>query len=81
MTDVSLRDRLIAYALLPAVTPARFRLLLESFDPLTDVCNAPIRFLQGLLSMDAADAETIRALFADPPDAEVMLFDAAISAP
>jgi DNA processing protein len=61
MTDLSLRDRLIAYALMPAMTPARFRLLLETFETLSEVCNASIRFLQGLLSMDAVPAEDIRA--------------------
>ena len=61
MNDVSLRDRLIAYALLPAMTPARFRLLRENFESLHEVSHASTRLLQGLLSMDAEAAETIRA--------------------
>ncbi|MEK6371476.1 MAG: DNA-processing protein DprA [Acidobacteriota bacterium] len=61
MTEISLRDRLIAYALLPAVTPARMRMLLEYFESLSDVCKAPTRLLQGLLSIDAAAAEDILA--------------------
>ena len=61
MTNVSLRDRLIAYALLPAVTPARMRLLIETFESFTDICNASVRLLQGLLSIDAAGAEEILA--------------------
>ena len=61
MTNVSLRDQLIAYALLPAVTPARIRLLIEHFESLGDVCNAPVRLLQGLLSIDVSGAEDIRA--------------------
>jgi DNA processing protein len=61
MTNVSLRDRLIAYALLPAVTPARMRLLIESFESFADICNASTRMLQGLLSIDAAGAEEILA--------------------
>ena len=57
MTNVSLRDRLIAYALLPAVTPARMRLLIETFESFANICNASAKLLQGLLSIDAADAE------------------------
>ena len=59
MNHVSLRDRLIAYALLPAVTPARMRLLLETFGSLGDICNASAKLLSGLLSIDAAGAEDI----------------------
>jgi DNA processing protein len=61
MTDVSLRDRLIAYALLPALTPARMRLLIETFDSFADICKASSKLLQGLLSIDAAGAEEILA--------------------
>lgn len=61
MNNVSLRDRLIAYALMPSVTPARIRLLLETFEPLSDVGNASARLLQGLLSIDAEGAEDILA--------------------
>jgi DNA processing protein len=61
MTNVSLRDRLIAYALMPTVTPARMRLLIETFDSLDQIANAPARLLQGLLSIDAEGAEEVRA--------------------
>ena len=61
MNKPSLRDRLIAYALLPAVTPARMRLLIEFFENVDDVCNASARLLEGLLSIDTAGAETIVA--------------------
>jgi DNA processing protein len=53
MLDVSLRDRLIAYALLP-LSPARIRLLLQTIDPLATVCHASEAMLRQLLSIDAA---------------------------
>ena len=59
--NVSLRDRLIAYALMPAVTPARMRLLIETFESFCDICNTSAKLLQGLLSIDAAAAEDILA--------------------
>jgi DNA processing protein len=37
------------------------RLLIETFDSLADISNAPARLLQGLLSIDAAGAEEILA--------------------
>jgi DNA processing protein len=60
MKDVSLRDLCIAYALLPFITPARTRLLLEWFDPLTDALNAPTTVLRQLLAIDAEQAQTVR---------------------
>jgi DNA processing protein len=54
MPDVSLRDRLIAYALLP-LSPARIRLLIKAFDPLSAMCNASPAMLRQLLSIDGAD--------------------------
>lgn len=56
MTDSSLRDRLLAYALLGFITPARARLLFENGFP----CNASASFLQGLLSIDAEKAEVVK---------------------
>lgn len=53
MLDVSLRDRLIAYALLP-LSPSRIRLLLQTFDPLVSLCSASESMLRELLSIDAA---------------------------
>ena len=60
MSDVSLSDLCIAYALLPFLTPARTRLLLETFEPLSAATRASTAFLRGLLSIDAAQAETVR---------------------
>ncbi|MEA2165392.1 MAG: processing protein [Thermoanaerobaculia bacterium] len=55
MLQASLRDRLIAYALLP-LSPARIRLLLQTFDPLTTIGDASESMLRELLSIDAAAA-------------------------
>ncbi len=55
MLDVPLRDRLIAYALLP-LSPPRIRLLVKTFEPLSAICNASPAMLRRLLSMDGADA-------------------------
>lgn len=60
MNDVSLRDLCIAYALLPFLTPSRTRLLLEWFDPLTDVFNASPTLLRQLLAIDSEQAQTVR---------------------
>src|SRR2546430_16026016 len=56
MIDSSLRDRLLAYALLGFISPTRARLLLEHGFP----CNASTSFLQGLLSIDAEKAEVVK---------------------
>jgi DNA processing protein len=47
----SLRDRLIAYTLIPWMTPARCRLLRETFESWTDVGRASATFLQTLLQL------------------------------
>src|SRR5438105_12318653 len=60
MNDVSPRDLCVAYALLPFITPVRIRLLREHFDPLTEARQAPARLLQGLLSIDAEQAELVK---------------------
>jgi DNA processing protein len=54
MPQVPLRDRLIAYALLP-LSPARIRLLIQTFDPLSKICNTSPAILRQLLSIDGAD--------------------------
>ena len=54
MLDVPLRDRLIAYALLP-LSPPRIRLLLQAFEPLATICNASDALLRQLLSISASD--------------------------
>lgn len=63
MPDASLSDLCIAYALLPFLTPARSRLLLETFDPLSDATRASLPFLRGLLRIDADQAESVRNPF------------------
>lgn len=60
MNDVVPRDLCIAYALLPFITPVRTRLLLEHFDPLTDAQRAPLKLLQGLLSIDSDQADEVK---------------------
>jgi DNA processing protein len=60
MNEAVPRDLCIAYALLPFLTPARIRLLLEHFDPLSGAQRAPLKLLQGLLSIDADQAEAVK---------------------
>jgi DNA processing protein len=55
MPEVPLRDRLIAYALLP-LPPSRIRLLIETFDPLSKMCSASSAMLRRLLSIDGPGA-------------------------
>ena len=54
------RDICVAYALSPSITPVRIRLLREHFEPLGDARGAPLKLLQGLLSMDADQAEIVK---------------------
>jgi DNA processing protein len=54
MSDVAIRDRLLAYALLGYITPARARLLLDA----GILCNASARFIQQSLRID--DPERVR---------------------
>jgi DNA processing protein len=54
MLDVPLRDRLIAYALLP-LSPPRIRLLLQAFEPLETICHASEAALRQVLSIGASD--------------------------
>jgi len=65
MTQQS-RDLLIAWSLLPFLSPNRTRLLLETFDPPADAVRAPTRFLEELLNLDPEQAERIRHPFDDP---------------
>ena len=60
MNDSEVRDLLIAWALLPFLTPARSRLLLEYFDPPQNACFASIATLSALLNIDAAQAEEVK---------------------
>ena len=54
------RDRLIAYSLLPFLTPSRTRLLREHFDPLESVSGASPQFLEALLSLTPEQAEVVK---------------------
>ena len=60
MNDHASRDHWIALSLLPFLTPARTRLLLEWFDPLGSSCNASASTLQALLSVNPEQAEQVR---------------------
>ena len=54
------RDLCIAYALSPFITPVRVRLLREHFEPFGDATHAPLKLIQGLLSIDADQAEIVK---------------------
>lgn len=58
--NVQNRDLLIAYSLLPFLTPNRTRLLLECFDPLDDAMRASPKFLMGLLSLTPDQASQVK---------------------
>jgi DNA processing protein len=54
------RDLLIAWSLLPFLNPARTRLLLEYFDPVTAACKASSTLLEGLLSVTPDQAQLVK---------------------
>jgi DNA processing protein len=60
MTHDDSRDLLIALSLLPFLTPARTRLLVERFDPIGSVLDASTPDLQGLLRLPPADAGQVK---------------------
>ncbi len=60
MHESSSRDVCIAYAFLPFMNPARIRLLREHFESLSAACHAPAALLQGLLSIDSAQADAVK---------------------
>jgi len=60
MNESLTRDACIAYALLPFLTPSRIRLIREHFEPIGDVHRAPAKLIQGLLSVDADESETVK---------------------
>ena len=60
MSEIPLRDRLIALSLLPFLSPARARLLLEYFDPLESIATATSGLLEGLLSVTPEMAALVR---------------------
>ena len=59
MSETS-RDLLIAWSLLPFLTPSRTRLLLEWFDRPCDACHASSKLLVGLLNIDEAQAAVVK---------------------
>lgn len=81
MNNTTDRDLLIAFSLLPFLSPNRTRLLLETFDPLETACNASLPQLQGLLSLNPRQAEEVRnpqtKLVASLRDRVVTLIDPA----
>jgi DNA processing protein len=60
MNDSLSRDVCIAYALSPCITPVRIRLLREHFEPFGDARHAPLKLIQGLLSVDPDQAEIVK---------------------
>lgn len=60
MTDVAPRDFMIALSLLPFLSPNRTRLLLETFEPLSALCNASSSLIRSLLSVTPEQAEQVR---------------------
>jgi DNA processing protein len=60
MNVAPVRDLLIALSLLPFLTPNRTRLLLEFFDPLSEVLTADPRLLEEILSVTPEQAAQVR---------------------
>ena len=54
------RDHLIAYSLLPFLTPARSRILREHFDPIQTASAATPQFLEALLSVTPEQALLVK---------------------
>src|SRR5215212_3194487 len=68
----SCRDLLIAWSLLPFLSPSRTRLLLEFYDPPERALYASVETLQGLLKVDAEQAALVRRPFRDPSRIEAL---------
>jgi DNA processing protein len=68
----SCRDLLIAWSLLPFLSPSRTRLLLEFYDPPERALYASAGTLQGLLKLDAAQAALVRNPFRDRRQIEAL---------
>lgn len=60
MNVAPVRDLLIALSLLPFLTPNRTRLLLEFFDPVSEVLTAATRLLEEVLSVTPEQAAQVR---------------------
>jgi DNA processing protein len=60
MSEIPLRDRLIALSLLPFLSPSRVRLVLECFDPLDGIAAASTEFITGLLRLPPEMAEQVK---------------------
>ncbi|MGH9456498.1 MAG: DNA-processing protein DprA, partial [Thermoanaerobaculia bacterium] len=54
------RDLLLAWSLLPLLTPARKRMLLARFDPPESIASADVREIRELLSIPLAEARIVR---------------------
>jgi DNA processing protein len=63
--DDCTRDLLIAWSLLPFLTPSRTRLILEFYDPPATACRASAATLQGLLKLGSDQAELVRNPYRD----------------
>jgi DNA processing protein len=61
----SCRDLLIAWSLLPFLSPNRTRLLLQFYDPPERALYASVETLRGLLRVDAGQAALVRNPFRD----------------
>ena len=57
----SRRDLLIAWSLLPFLTPTRTRLLREVFEPIEAVCNASSSVVEGLLRLAPDEAMLVKS--------------------
>ncbi|HWS72306.1 MAG TPA: DNA-processing protein DprA [Thermoanaerobaculia bacterium] len=68
----SCRDLLIAWSLLPFLSPSRTRLLLEFYDPPERALYASSETLRGLLKIDAEQAELVRRPFRDRARVEAL---------
>lgn len=75
MTASTARDLLIAWSLLPFLTPSRTRLLLQHFDPVDAALSAPAAMLGALLHLDAEQL----ARFCNPPAPDAALRDQVVT--
>lgn len=78
MTE-SVRDLLIAWSLLPFLTPNRTRLLLEWFDPVEQACRASSATLKALLNIDDTQAELVKNPLQSGAGAIASLRDATVT--
>lgn len=72
------RDHLIAYSLLPFLTPARSRMLREHFDPIHTASAATPQFLEALLSVTPEQARTVKNPLTIVADEQLMMLRPAV---